>query len=157
VTICSYQRQCSFGDDERVILEHVWSNLGKYARGAWGDTFTVMPNHVHGIVWLKRDPGKLSPVPPREDGGPAFVVPAGSLAAVVRGFKSAATKRINRLRNTPGVPVWQGRYHDRIVRAGDAVERIRQYIIDNPRKWADDPNNPANLSSPPAITGRPGS
>jgi len=76
-------------------------------------------------------------------------VEAGSLGAVVRGFKSATTKRINAMRNTPGVPVWQRNYHEHIIRDDGDLQRIRQYIRDNPAKWADDPDNPANIAKAP--------
>src|SRR6266545_5538757 len=76
-------------------------------------------------------------------------VEAGSSGAVVRGFKSATTKRINAMRNTPGVPVWQRNYHEHIIRDDGDLQRIRQYVRDNPAKWADDPDNPANIAKAP--------
>ena len=72
-------------------------------------------------------------------------VEPGSLFVVVRTFKSAAAKRINTLRNTPGGPVWQCNYRDRIIRDDRELDRAREYIIDNPRKWAEDKHNPAML------------
>ena len=59
------------------------------------------------------------------------------------GFKSAVTKRINILRGTPGVPVWQRNYHEHIIRDENSLARIRRYIVDNPRQWALDRENPA--------------
>ena len=58
-------------------------------------------------------------------------------------FKSLSTKRINGLRGTPGLPTWQGNYYERVVRDDEELQRVRQYILDNPSKWAEDPNNPA--------------
>ena len=86
----------------------------------------------------------------------AWRVAPGSLDAVVRAFKSATTKRINAMRNTPGAPVWQRNYgacpersrREHIIRGEDEHARIRRYIRDNPAKWADDPDNPANLPKP---------
>ena len=58
------------------------------------------------------------------------------------GFKSSATKAINHLRDTPGVPVWQRNYYERIIRNTADLARIRQYIADNPANWDTDPENP---------------
>ncbi|MCH8957461.1 hypothetical protein IIA28_19420 [candidate division KSB1 bacterium] len=62
----------------------------------------------------------------------------------VRGFKSAAIKQINELRGTPGKPVWQRNYFERVIRDEDELNRIREYIIYNPLKWADNEDNPEN-------------
>ena len=68
---------------------------------------------------------------------------AGHLApAAIQAFKSATAKRIYNLRRTPGAPVWQRNYYERIIRSEEELNAIRQYIIDNPVKWAEDRNNP---------------
>jgi REP element-mobilizing transposase RayT len=67
---------------------------------------------------------------------------AKSLGSMIAGFKGAATTRINRRRGTPGAPVWQSRYHDRILR-NEREWRIRRAYIDrNPRQWAEDRARP---------------
>ena len=63
---------------------------------------------------------------------------------MVAGFKSAVTKRINAAFDMPGAPVWQRNYYEHVIRNEDALDRIRQYIRDNPSKWQDDPDNPDN-------------
>jgi hypothetical protein len=53
---------------------------------------------------------------------------------MIAGVKGAATTRINEARDTPGAPVWQSRYHDRILR-NEREWRIRRAYVDrNPRK-----------------------
>ncbi|MEJ2700082.1 MAG: hypothetical protein P8Z70_10555, partial [Desulfuromonadales bacterium] len=64
----------------------------------------------------------------------------------VGSFKSAATKRINPLRDNPGVAVWQRNYFERVIRDERELEGTRQYIADNPSGWEDDENYPAMLS-----------
>jgi hypothetical protein len=59
-------------------------------------------------------------------------------------LKSSSTKRINRLRGTPSACVRQRNYYERVIRNEEELNRIRQCIRDNPAKWADDQNNPAN-------------
>lgn len=46
---------------------------------------------------------------------------------------------------TPGGPVWQRNYYEHIIRSAGDLMLIRKYISDNPAKWADDPDNPANI------------
>ena len=60
---------------------------------------------------------------------------AGSLSFVVRQMKSSMTKRINDVRHTPGVKIFQSRFHDHIIRDPDELERIRRYIRRNPVNW----------------------
>ena len=64
---------------------------------------------------------------------------------MVRGFKGAATKRVNVLRRTPRMPLWQRGYHDHIIRDGQDMDRIRQYIHDNPVNWKSDNIHPRNI------------
>ena len=61
-------------------------------------------------------------------------VTPGSLAAVVRSYKSAVTKSINAMRDRQGARIWQRNYYEHIVRDDRELGRIRRYIIDNPRK-----------------------
>jgi hypothetical protein len=51
------------------------------------------------------------------------------------GFKSAATKRINKLRQTPGAKLWQRNYWEHIVRNESELNRIREYVQNNPAQW----------------------
>lgn len=41
--------------------------------------------------------------------------------------------------------VWQPRFYDHIIRNEKSLREIRQYIIENPLKWALDKENPANI------------
>jgi len=50
-------------------------------------------------------------------------------------FKQQTSKQINSVRNTSGIKNWQSNYHDHIIRNADEYQRIKEYIIDNPRKW----------------------
>ncbi len=61
-----------------------------------------------------------------------------SISSFVAGFKPAVTKRINKLRNSPKQPVWQTRFHDRIIRDNIEYQSISDYIINNPSNWEKD-------------------
>jgi len=74
-----------------------------------------------------------------------FKSPSKTLGAIVRGYKSAVTTRINKKCNTAGQKIWQRNYHDHIIRDDESLERIRYYIIHNPAKWQKDKINPVNF------------
>lgn len=59
----------------------------------------------------------------------------GSLGAVIRGIKSSVTKHANTRHIRFG---WQTRSHDRIIRDQDEMNRIAEYISNNPAQWESD-------------------
>jgi putative transposase len=162
VTICTKDRKCLFG--EIVNNEMRLSEFGRIIQDEWHRTglqrpnirlndFIVMPNHVHGIIRILstnesnvancRDVARnvstacgddrlktMSTISPK----------CGSLSEIVRSFKSASTKRINESRKSPGVPVWQPRFYDHIIRNDRELYAIRRYIRNNPTNWAHDRN-----------------
>ena len=60
-------------------------------------------------------------------------------------FKKTTTNRINELRGTPGAIVWQRGFYEHIIRSDRSCERILSYILDNPRRWSEDSENPAAM------------
>ena len=66
---------------------------------------------------------------------------AGSLGVVVGRYKTAVTTRINNLRQSKGANVWHRGYYERIIRNERELQATRQYIIDNPTRWAEDREN----------------
>jgi REP element-mobilizing transposase RayT len=141
VTICTFARACFLNDVHlRRIVEHSWRTVVVPNASLEAGDLVVMPNHVHGIVWVSGT--AHSPTTSRTSGGGP---PRGSLGAIVGSFKAVATRRINRERRTPQAPVWQRGYYDRVVRSERELDRIRLYIIDNPTKWSHDVHNPQNL------------
>jgi len=65
------------------------------------------------------------------------------VAAIVGSFKSAASRAIHTAFDMPVGPLWQRNYYEHIIRSDVALARIRQYIIQNPARWARDSENPA--------------
>ena len=183
ITICTADRECLFGE---VVNRNMQLNpMGQIARQCWLaipdhfpntalDEFIIMPNHVHGIIWivesqnddsvgatdvivgatqsnvgtrhemvgatyaspLRKNTPNANPNPPR---GPK----RHSMGAIVGSYKSAVTKRINERRNTPGATVWQRNYYEHVIRNDESLNRIRQYILENPIRWHLDRENPA--------------
>lgn len=62
-----------------------------------------------------------------------------NLSDVVRGFKSACTRRINEMGLTL---FWQPRFYDRVLRNNKELHFIRKYIRNNPSNWELDEENP---------------
>lgn len=91
----------------------------------------------HGDAALREQ----SSHPRWEDGRPQRH--AKSLGSMIAGFKGAATTRINRHRGQPGAPIWQPRYHDRVLRNEREWRVRRRYIERNPGRWTDDQYYPA--------------
>jgi len=169
VTICTRDREPLLG---RVVDGHMVLNAcGEMVRACWReipdhfphvalDAFVVMPNHVHGILWIVGDVGarhavplhNAEPMPNQEQFGKP--VP-GSIPTIIRAFKSAVTRRINEHRGTPGAPVWQRNYYEHIIRTTvgahgrSPLDAIRRYIAENPLRWYLDGENPDALGSGP--------
>ena len=146
VTICTDHARLTFGDvlDDRMvpndagrIVEQEWARSASIRDEIELDAFVVMPNHVHGIVIIKGDLLESSHKPSGR-GGPA----RQSLGATIAGFKAATTRRIRLHKGAAELAVWQRNYYERIVRHERELIAIREYIADNPRKWAQDPNHP---------------
>ncbi len=62
----------------------------------------------------------------------------GSLGTMIGQFKSRATKRIWALPGSDRRPIWQRNYYDHIIRSKKSLEKIQEYILNNPVKWAED-------------------
>ena len=107
------------------------------------DTFVVMPNRVHVIIcmWILRVGAGLKPAPT------GTRPTRHALPEIVRGFKTFSARRINESRGTIGARFWQRNYYERVIRNGEELNRVRQYIIDNPAHWEEDRENPNNVGA----------
>ena len=162
VTIVTQNRACLFGevvDGEMRLNEYgkvvyeCWTGIPAHSPNATVDEFIVMPNHVHGIIVLTAIAATHAMVgathaSPLRAHGPK----QQSVASIVGAFKSATAKRINALRGTPGSPVWQRNYYEHIIRDETSLNRICQYILDNPAHWATDRENPQAKETEPEYT-----
>ena len=105
------------------------------------DQYVVMPNHIHGVIIITDDGrGVLQDAPTNK-----FRSPAQTIGAIVRSFKSATTRKINQIRRTAIIPVWQRNYYEHIIRDEQDLNQIREYIINNPLKRELDSENPDNI------------
>ena len=156
VTICTRNRECLLGDivegrmhlsEAGRLAQAVWEDLPHHYPHVQIDVWVIMPNHMHGIIILTEATvgAGLKPaptVPTRHEPAPTTATRHG-LSEIVRAFKTFSARRINALHNTVGTPFWQRNYYEHVIRDESALDRIRQYIVDNPARWPEDPENPA--------------
>lgn len=156
ITLCSHNRLCLFGriendsmqaNDYGNIVIAEWNNSATIRKEIVLGEFVLMPNHFHAIVFINRSGERLLAVPERPFTNIAQIHPSPclrpkSLGALVAGFKSSVTKKINAYRNSPGQPIWQRNYYERVLRNEDELYKAREYIVNNPMQWALDKYNP---------------
>ena len=165
VTICTKNREYSFGTiknekltetQQSKICLQCWLDLPNHYHNCILDEFTIMPDHVHGIIFIDND---LPTIPAVETGlkpvstavstdKPVSITKISkqySLSEIIRGFKTFTARKINEHQNTQGQPFWQSRFYDRIIRNENELNHIREYIINNPLQWETDKNNLENL------------
>ena len=138
ITVCVFRR--------RPVLSHVahgrvWpSPIGRLVLREWTDlprrcgwlavdSLVVMPDHLHGILWIT---DALARQRPRPEAGPS----GRSVGAAFGQLKSRVTKAAVRLGLWPREErLWQRGYHDRIVRSESGLWAARGYIAANPIRW----------------------
>jgi putative transposase len=144
------------------IVQWEWQNLASAFKFLELGASQVMPNHFHGILFFhevgatrpgltQNLAGKLitqnesvlgldgSPLHPN---GPK----AGSLGAVIGQFKSRVTKRLWKIPELAGAPIWQRNYYEHIIRNEREMGTIWCYIEANPANWGEDEENPNNAA-----------
>jgi REP element-mobilizing transposase RayT len=162
VTICTQNRECFFGQMNQgqmvpngagQLVESVWRQFPQAYPGVEVDAFVVMPNHVHGIIVLVGAGPRVCPDTWRPHGAhlgqPQGVAPTNTLSLpdVVHRFKSLITAKYRWGVRTDGWQpftgrLWQRNYYEHIIRDEEELDRVRQYITDNPAGWQDDEENP---------------
>jgi REP element-mobilizing transposase RayT len=164
VTICTHQKQCWFGDIKQgkmqinqigQIVMQEWLKSSEIRQEIELDEWVLMPNHLHGIVWIKNqaeDQKKglhseglhsegLHRKPLRIE---KICLKSRSLGSFINGFKCSVTRCINRIRNNSDIPFWQRNYYESVIRDEQDLSNIRQYIYDNPQNWEHYAENPHN-------------
>ena len=141
-----------------TIVNQTWKNIPLHFKNAQLDVFQIMPNHLHGIIVLtdkKNDGTDIvgakhckqdihdKPVncacnaSPLHNGTRQY--PTGtksrSISSIMQNFLSVTTRKINRIRHTPGLKLWQRGFYDHIIRNENELWAIRRYINDNPTNW----------------------
>jgi REP element-mobilizing transposase RayT len=135
VTICVHNMECRFGhvehglvhlnDAGRMVLRH-WLEIPDQFEAVALDAFVIMPNHLHGIVFL-HDTGHI---------------PRVSLSTALGSFKSRVTVEYSAGVRSGMYPpydrtLWQRSFSDRIVQSDRRLDTLRRYVEGNPGRWQD--------------------
>ncbi|MFW6264119.1 MAG: transposase [Cyanobacteriota bacterium] len=159
VTICTRNKSYYFGNiiNGQIqlspigkIAQQFWLDIPNHFNSTYVDASVIMPNHLHGIVVIDRPMvetrhgASLHPSATHNDESNQFApLKPGSLQAIINAYKSSVTRWCRK--NGYDFFAWQPRYYDHIIRNDGSLDRIREYIQNNPAKWEEDKENPANL------------
>jgi len=148
ITICTKSQKCLFGKfangqiqlyEYGRIVDKCWRWLSNQYDYVHLDEYVVMPNHLHGIINICRGSSRtaLTRIAPTRN-----TQKCKPLSRLIGAFKTISTKRINNIQKTPGSKLWQRNYYEHIIHNEEELNRIRQYIADNPANWQTDEENP---------------
>jgi REP element-mobilizing transposase RayT len=154
-TICTQKRWCLFGsivngemrlNDAGRIVQEVWGELPARFPQVGIDNFIVMPNHIHGIILVGAQfiaPSNSPPENPARD----VIGHAPRVGEIIRAYKAMSTREIRRTGKADFS--WQRNYYEHIVRNEESLNRIQEYIVNNPSQWDVDRENPAAITPEP--------
>lgn len=139
--------------DAGKIVEEEWLRSSEVRENVMVDEYVIMPNHVHGIIFLFNDISvetsrwdvceknknlKTNSRNPNEtlQRSVSTGMKPDSLSSMINQFKSKCTKRIRSL----GYPdfAWQSRFYDHVIRTEKGLNNISDYIRMNRAKWDKD-------------------
>ncbi len=167
VTVVTWDRACLFGDV--VDGEMRLNDVGQMVAAAWDalsnrfpivalDAFAILPNHVHGIVVIATNentndvgaglvPAHDMTIIGATEATGATTRVAPTVGDIVGAFKSLTTVHYTRGIKTYRWPpflrhLWQRNYYEHIIRNEESLNRIREYIVNNPIQWDLDRENP---------------
>jgi len=148
LTICTKNRQPFLG---KVINSHIkLTEMGKTVKSFWLkipehfdnlelDEFTVMPNHLHGIIIIIRNSEtavgvrNFEPLPQRNKY--QHIIPK-SISSIVLSYKASVKRWCNK--NNFHEFNWQRNYFERVIRNERELIAVRDYIRNNPTNWRKD-------------------
>ncbi len=116
------------------IVETQWQQSVSMFDRVEMDEFIVMPDHFHAIMWLDSGNGDSDDFIVGADWYPPNTGQRSGLSSFIRSFKGAVTSEINTARDTPGRPIWQRGYYDRVIRDDRELDAARSYVRFNVQK-----------------------
>ena len=152
ITVCTKNREEWFGridgDELRLnefgdIAKNFWAEITGHFKYVGIDEFSVMPNHVHGILIIEEN--MVGNAYMRSHQRNAFMHSLQdrtktSLSKVIQQYKASVTRKINSLEG--GLHFgWQKSFYDHVIRNDRSLDNLRQYITNNPLKWELDIEN----------------
>ncbi|HCE68289.1 MAG: hypothetical protein A2X82_18700 [Geobacteraceae bacterium GWC2_55_20] len=148
VTLCTFDRGCYFDQfhELRNIVDSQWRRIPDRFPSVALDEYVIMPNHFHGIIMIHgRDTPRGYPLCGYPDFEPSGKWEQPSLGEIVGSFKSLCVNGWLKVIKEENINArgrfWQENYYEHVIRNEEEMDRIRQYIANNPLQWAFDREN----------------
>jgi len=153
-------------NDVGRIVQNCWNDLPLRFDSIELDEFVIMPNHIHGIIAIAGaglgpnvGAGLALPESGAKIVGAGLALPeegaasrtptklgaasrAPTLGDIVGAFKSISAIKVNQMLSRSSQPLWQRNYYEHIIRDEESLNKIREYIMNNPLSWSTDRENP---------------
>jgi putative transposase len=96
------------------VVDYSINSILLHYDGVFVDNYVIMPNHIHMIIRIENDGGRMVSAP-----------------TIVAGMKRYVSTKI-------GKSIWQKSFYDHIIRDDYDYQTKWQYIDENPDKWLED-------------------
>ena len=116
------------------IAERNWKEIPNHFENIQLDIFVIMPNHMHGIIVIKRPVGNAYMRSLRKEDRTKMV-----LSKVIQQYKFSVTRDIGKQHGK--FFSWQKSFYDAIIRNEKEFYNIQGYIFGNPVRWEFDLEN----------------
>jgi putative transposase len=146
VTICVRNRELCFEKYRGLqeIVRQQWEQLPQRFPDLILDEFIIMPNHIHGIFIV----GATLAVAQNHGAGAR---PAPTVGEIVGAFKSLCIHDWLTYMKEKEIDAvgkfWQRNYYEHVIRNEYELNKIREYIQNNPLKWSLDRENPERIGT----------
>jgi REP element-mobilizing transposase RayT len=134
------------------IAERFWQRIPERYKNIILDAFVVMPNHIHGIIGIKYDMesefvGAIHELSLQHENPEEYRKSRRQmyLSKIIGWYKMNVAKKSNVILDNTGNKFWQQNYYEHIIRNEKSLNRIRDYILNNPVSWEEDQNHPDNM------------
>ena len=137
ITICTENRECMLSHIVGTgVLDCPYVELTKYGEIAEKyikqlddfydhisvESYVIMPNHIHILLFIKESGQSRTPVPTNNDRANSV------FSKFISTFKRFCNKEY-------GKNIWQSRSNDHIIRNHEDYEEHLRYIYENPKNW----------------------
>lgn len=161
ITVCTKNRFNYFGEIKNnemklyeigSLAEHFWKEIPIKFPFAKLDDFIVMPNHIHGILFIEKsvetrliasnidndfNSEETRLIASLRGGVTKNMNPMlnENVSRIIRWYKGRCSFEIRKITDDFG---WQPRFHDHVIRDSKSFETIKNYIAKNPSTWKTD-------------------
>ena len=155
VTVCVRNRELCFEKYRGLqeIVRQQWEELPQRFPDLILDEFTIMPNHIHGIliVGADRSAENVGATLAVAQNNGAGARPAPTVGEIVGAFKSLCIHDWLTYMKEKEIDAvgkfWQRNYYEHVIRNEYELNKIREYIQNNPLKWSLDRENPEKIGT----------